>query len=153
MKCPRDGADLNEQSYESSIDVDACPTCGGMWLDEGELTAIQESKERDHSAQLARMPDLLGAADAMARQRSPGEAACPKCNAQLVTEEYAHCSQILIDACPAGCGVWLDQGEIQSLEVFFERSKAESTQGDDQAIWVLRSFWASLRGLVKKKPS
>ncbi|MFT4571819.1 MAG: hypothetical protein ACI8TX_000253 [Hyphomicrobiaceae bacterium] len=38
--CPRDGASLVEQKLES-VSVDVCPTCNGIWLDQGELETIE----------------------------------------------------------------------------------------------------------------
>lgn len=38
--CPRDGAKLVEQTLEK-VSVDICPTCNGIWLDSGELEAIE----------------------------------------------------------------------------------------------------------------
>jgi uncharacterized protein len=39
MKCPKCGADLQEQSVEHSK-IDVCPECHGMWLDAGELDLL-----------------------------------------------------------------------------------------------------------------
>lgn len=39
MKCPKCGMDLQEIVF-SDVRVDKCFSCGGLWLDEGELDAI-----------------------------------------------------------------------------------------------------------------
>jgi hypothetical protein len=39
-RCPRDGAALSEQKLEG-VAIDICPTCKGIWLDAGELEAIE----------------------------------------------------------------------------------------------------------------
>jgi uncharacterized protein len=39
--CPRDGAKLEPRS-EKGITIDACPACGGVWLDRGELEAFHK---------------------------------------------------------------------------------------------------------------
>ncbi|HEU4995932.1 MAG TPA: zf-TFIIB domain-containing protein [Gemmatimonadaceae bacterium] len=41
MKCPKDGADLKEESH-GPAKVDVCPECGGMWLDAGEMELMQK---------------------------------------------------------------------------------------------------------------
>ena len=38
-KCPRCGADLEEQHAEH-VKIDECPECGGIWLDKGELDQL-----------------------------------------------------------------------------------------------------------------
>ena len=50
MKCPKDGHDLSAVEFHG-VSVDVCRTCGGMWLDAGELDAIAKADDR---------PGLLG---------------------------------------------------------------------------------------------
>ena len=40
--CPEDGSPLQEFEFEehSGVKVDICETCGGLWLDEGQLTQL-----------------------------------------------------------------------------------------------------------------
>lgn len=40
MKCPKCGTDLEEITF-GGVHVDKCFNCEGMWLDKGELEAIQ----------------------------------------------------------------------------------------------------------------
>jgi Zn-finger nucleic acid-binding protein len=49
MKCPRDGADLQEKQYHHAV-VDVCPKCNGMWLDAGEVDIIGKSFREEASA-------------------------------------------------------------------------------------------------------
>ena len=48
IKCPKCGGDLNakEYSYCSQILIDCCEDCGGMWLDAGELAALEKFFEQ-----------------------------------------------------------------------------------------------------------
>lgn len=47
LPCPRDGARLTTMEYgETSVVVDACPTCHGIWLDRGEYEKIIEDLDR-----------------------------------------------------------------------------------------------------------
>jgi hypothetical protein len=39
MRCPKDGSELLETELRG-VKVDICSTCGGMWLDAGELDAM-----------------------------------------------------------------------------------------------------------------
>ena len=43
MKCPKDGADLQEREFHH-VKIDVCTHCKGVWLDPGELEilAIQD---------------------------------------------------------------------------------------------------------------
>ena len=39
LKCPRDGTDLIK-SIKNGVEIEYCPTCGGVWLDHGELEKL-----------------------------------------------------------------------------------------------------------------
>ena len=39
MRCPKDGMELQTVSYRE-VQIDKCFTCGGSWLDEGELERL-----------------------------------------------------------------------------------------------------------------
>ena len=43
-RCPRDGSALVEREH-IGIKVDDCPTCGGIWLDKGELEHVIERND------------------------------------------------------------------------------------------------------------
>jgi Zn-finger nucleic acid-binding protein len=128
MKCPIDGSQLTRQKYEHDIEVDRCPECDGMWLDPRELERIQDTCEIDYSDEIKQIPDLVGAAYAMALARSKPAVTCPACDREMERREHGSCSQVMIDVCPHCRGIWLESGEIGALEVFFERTKSETEE-------------------------
>ncbi len=141
MKCPLDSAELLTRTYEADIQVDLCPTCRGIFLDHGELERIQKTVQRDHSALLAQVPDTVSKAFELARQQQRPDLTCPKCAGSMGKQEHGDCSQILVDVCSACRGVWLDAGELEALEAFFEQAQAESID-----MWT--SFTAGLSDVV-----
>jgi Zn-finger nucleic acid-binding protein len=128
MKCPIDGGELSRQTYEANIDVDKCLECGGMWLDHQELERIQDTCERDYTDEIKQLPDLVGRAYAMALARSKPPVQCPRCDQAMERREHGSCSQVMIDVCPHCGGIWLDDGEIRALEVFFERARSDTEE-------------------------
>lgn len=126
MKCPRDQQELKAETYEGHVTVHTCPECGGMWLDKGELEEIEEIMEHDYRDELARIPDFIGNAFEMARQLNSHGISCPSCGSKTESTEYAYCSQVVIDRCPECGGIWLDKGELEAIEIFYERSHKES---------------------------
>ena len=110
---------------ESKIEVDRCVTCRGLWLDHGELEQLQQTIERDYRGVFYEPPNPVEGIRRAAEQAERGEIACPKCGTLMTAQQYGYTSQVFIDICPEGCGVWLDDGELRELELFFERSQQE----------------------------
>ena len=138
MKCPIDKIELNKQIYEGDVEIERCPQCKGVWLDAGELEEILETIENDYTEELKSIPDSVGRAYEMARSKLESERKCHNCGKSMEKREYGYCSQIMIDVCPSCRGIWLDNGEIQALEVFFERTRAEG---------IRKGFFGSLLSL------
>jgi len=125
MECPRDGVTLVKEHVEGDVEVDICPACGGMWLDRGELEAI----EKAHVEQATRVPpphDAMTAALGAARGKSFPEGNCPVCGETMVREEYGLASLVMVDRCEQGHGVWLDKGELEAIEEFYLRERSEA---------------------------
>lgn len=132
MKCPNDTTPLVRETYENEVEIDKCPKCRGIWLDYGELKEIQKNLSKDYSDQLSKISTVVQAYE-FAKQKTRPARKCPVCSVEMFKEEYAYCSQILIERCPDCLGVWLDAGELEALEIFFEQ-QSEARLG----------FWASL---------
>ena len=48
IKCPRCGDPLRAPSYDKTdVEIDVCPTCRGVWLDDAELRHIVEALEKE----------------------------------------------------------------------------------------------------------
>lgn len=139
MKCPRDGTELVARPYEGTVMVDLCPVCRGTWLDRGELEALEEIQERDHSEAALARADLGANAYQFVLDSARPPISCLKCGREMERREYARVSQVLIDACPDGHGVWLDRGELEALEVFYETSRQDARR---------RMVLAGLRALL-----
>jgi Zn-finger nucleic acid-binding protein len=147
MRCPRDGAELTARIYEANIEIDECPTCKGTFLDQGELESIQAAVEKDHRGETAFPVDSVRAEMAAEREEALPLVDCPKCSATMERRRYGLGSQTVIDACPQGHGLWLDRGELEELEQFYERSQ------DELKIPLMWRIWAAVKGKVAaKKP-
>jgi Zn-finger nucleic acid-binding protein len=149
LHCPRDGAALDARTYEEHIEVDSCPTCRGMWLDSGELEAIQRSAKNDYTRELDRLEAEDASHARVASQIAHGPIACPVCTKEMEIREYGYGAQVVIDTCVEGCGVWLDAGEIQALERFFERAQKASAD----VIPLRWRLWASVQSVLRRSPA
>jgi Zn-finger nucleic acid-binding protein len=89
------------------VEIDRCAVCHGTWLDHGELQLI---------ARLAGVePGGLTRALNEARGLRGGRRRCPRCVRRLDVVGIGQPSPLKIDRCPGGCGLWLDDGEMQQL--------------------------------------
>lgn len=66
---------------------------------------------------------------------------CPRDHSVLVSGVYE--GDVEVDMCLSCQGIWLDKGEIERLEVFFERSRMEARE-------IRKGFWKSLITLFGK---
>jgi Zn-finger nucleic acid-binding protein len=98
MNCPRDGAELQRETLHS-IEVDACHTCLGIWLDTNELDQLEAATRSTEEERRATV--VYG--------EHPGELKCPVCAKTMTVFNYrAHAVEI--DMCEEH-GWWLDAGE------------------------------------------
>lgn len=128
MKCPIDQDQLVSKIYEGSLEVDMCPTCNGIWLDKGELAKIQDIQINDYRTELSLIPDYVGKSILLAKSRNAPAINCPVCARELERREYGYGSLVMIDSCVNGHRVWLDKGELKDLEIFYEKSRIETSQ-------------------------
>ncbi len=143
MRCPRDGAELSARIYEADVEIDECPACKGTFLDDGELERIQAAIEKDHRKELARPVDTVREEFEAEREEALPLVACPKCATTMERRRYGLGSQTVIDVCPQGHGLWLDRGELEALERFYERSQ------DEVQIPLTWRLWAAVRGALR----
>jgi len=69
-RCPDQPLDRKWFSDAQQVEIDQCPKCGGLWLDDGEFTSIYDEIKRAQAGAPAWAPAL---ADAVQRVKSdPG---------------------------------------------------------------------------------
>ncbi len=119
MNCPQCGLGLVAVDYHG-VEVEACPGCGGEWLDAqelGKIVRIRGTRFDDAAVRAAaQAPPLEGLpAEAFDRQL-----VCPKCGGQTQPLNYGGDSGIILDRC-AGCGgFWLDAQELERVQMLVE---------------------------------
>lgn len=118
MQCPNCRNLMVQTQYESTV-IDACETCGGVWLDEGEIALIVKDKTKTFS-----LEDRLASAAKKGQDRkSPSTLPCPKCQKPMALHQYAYNSGVFIDRCPDKHGVWLDRNEIDRIQILMEKEE------------------------------
>jgi Zn-finger nucleic acid-binding protein len=100
--------------------VDYCATCRGVWLDYGKLSRIVKNRERTWSPDKIRsvLSTLEGFnAPPLGEDRT---LKCPECSSSLDEVNYQGTSNIIVNPCGELHGVWLDAGEIASIQIYME---------------------------------
>ena len=124
LECPACKEPMIVVEY-GDVEIDTCLSCNGIWLDGGELEALVGSPVPEKPT-----PDAdLG----------PPERDCPVCVDKLVKDRYAH-TAVVVDKCPHGDGIWLDQGELEAILAAF-RDAAPAEGHDGQAAGALTHFF------------
>jgi len=111
--CPRCYRILVEVLFEG-LRVDACPGCGGIWFDEGELAQLAKAG----AGALRRLDDQH--ADTGFYTRRP-EARCPTCRKPLTPFSLPYAPEVTLDGCRECRGVWVDEGELSALVACAQR--------------------------------
>lgn len=108
-RCPSCSQILVRRRLEG-VEVDGCPSCGGVWLDDGELATLGK-RNPDSLRQLDKI-FVAGVQDAVAAHRS---GLCPVCSQPLTAFQYASLAGIELDGCRQCKGIWLDDGEATQI--------------------------------------
>jgi len=105
MKCPVCKGpmivlELNE------VEIDYCPSCGGIWLDAGELgLLIEDEKERE----------ILLSSFQKDAKHNEKPYKCPICRKKMDKVYVGENKDVLIDKCPENDGLWFDKGELRDV--------------------------------------
>lgn len=109
LRCPGCKNDMRaEPAAGGFIEIDRCPTCGGLWLDRGELEHMVPPPPE------ARSDGGVGALDFQSGRGGPVIRRCPRCNGRLGALQSRVVSGLRLDHC-AEHGVFLDKGELETI--------------------------------------
>jgi Zn-finger nucleic acid-binding protein len=144
MNCPKCNVELQTQN-DRGVEVEACPSCQGMWLTPAELDEL----ENEAFSNEANKGSLY-----LATEES--DLKCPICFAPLKRFDYRF-FDLQLDCCSEH-GFWLDKGEDdQILELMRgEEARVERKFGTENSwenyINHLRSpsFFTKLKGLIHR---
>ena len=106
LKCPLCSDTTLIQRDCEGTQIDVCESCGGLWLDKGELNKIA------HPIQ----GDIEFCSHESSGQQSLTELLCPTCeNEKLRKAKFIEFTDIALDYCPKCDGIWLDKGELDAI--------------------------------------
>jgi uncharacterized protein len=141
-RCPVCKTQTELIKYEN-VPIHSCGSCGGHWLSELKLGAIVERRD-------VAMPDavkrkMVELADA---SNSTGELWCLGCGTAMAKEFFRGWPRIQLDRCPKCQGLWLDRGELEKCQIFWEyvRDHPEGEKSEAALrVAALEAEWAHRR--------
>jgi len=124
IKCDSD----QQRVKVGGVEIDRCPNCGGLWLDDGEIDRLTTSVRASGGAEIEEMIRKLSgsdpapnggnvATDAEAVRQTP----CPACRGKLTAALIGGVTIALCNSCQ---GMFLDAGELQHAMKLVGRDEA-----------------------------
>ena len=105
MLCPACGDHLIILELDQ-VEIDHCSSCGGIWLDAGELELLlEDSVEKD---------ELLASLNREA-DTDEKKIQCPICRKKMNKVLIESSEPIIIDKCKRNDGLWFDEGELEKV--------------------------------------
>jgi Zn-finger nucleic acid-binding protein len=100
MHCPACKSAMIILEY-NQIEIDFCPSCNGIWLDQGEFELMLGLPAQAFDLSLLKKAQK-------SRRR------CPRCRKKMKRDLFPQ-TKVEVDFCPGDGGLWLDKGELQQI--------------------------------------
>ena len=108
MLCERCDTDMQTVFYEG-VTIQLCMSCKGIFLSKKKLGIIEDSREIE-------IPDDTP----YPRNGVEVRRHCPKCEIGMKKVRHGKIRSTMIDYCETCTGIWLDKGELASIQFSYE---------------------------------
>jgi Zn-finger nucleic acid-binding protein len=127
-RCPKCRTRADLIKYEG-IPVHSCGSCGGHWVRAPRLSAILARRELQMPEPVKRkMIELAEASHTRERVY------CQTCGKRMERESFKYWSDIQLDRCPNCKSIWLDRGELEKCQIYWEYLQDHPDSEDAQRI-------------------
>lgn len=126
-KCPACDTPLNLYTVYK-IEIDGCPKCKGIWLDQNELRTLKDRSEKGSWGTLRWLDDEVEAIEE--KKAITSKRICPICKGVNLYSTIFGGSNVVIDWCPSCHGTWLDRDEFQEIVDFLKSKLDQISSGD-----------------------
>jgi Zn-finger nucleic acid-binding protein len=111
-------------AFVEKIETDYCESCGGTWLDQGEIAPIVKTVEESFSEK-QKIKAFQEKKIDLGKNKNKK---CPKCTHSLEQIEYAVNSGVIIDRCPSLHGFFFDKSELENIQILMEEYDARNSK-------------------------
>lgn len=108
MNCPKCRIETMKAETYEGIEIDRCPACSGMFFDRDELEEMLAGK-------MGNTADTL-LFSATSDQMDTLTAMCPRCSREMTPMKGP--GEVRVDVCQRCRGIFLDQGELATLQLY-----------------------------------
>jgi Zn-finger nucleic acid-binding protein len=117
MRCPVCKTPTDLIQYER-IPVYNCGSCGGYWVTKAKLDLILMRREvQMPEAVQKKMIEIANASN------STAQLCCLTCGSVMKRGRFKRWPDIQIDVCPKCQHIWLDRGELEKCQIYWERAQ------------------------------
>ncbi len=119
MICPKCQNNLQTIRYEG-LAIETCEMCHGEWLDHAELGKIVRIREVKFDPEKRRAIAESITITGVVLATVDHDLKCPKCDATTDAVNYGGDTGIMIDRCTSCRGIWLDESELEKIQMVIE---------------------------------
>lgn len=123
LKCERCDHAMHTVFYEG-VAIQLCMSCKGIFLSEKKLAIIEQSREIEILEDAPRP-----------RRKYEVLRNCPKCESQMKKVRHGKIRKTMIDYCTDCTGVWLDKGELASIQFSYEIAQDNMYRNQRTTAW------------------
>ncbi len=88
------------------VEIDHCLSCGGVWLDSGELELLLDGASNRNELMASLKTSV---------EKKEKRIRCPICSKKLDKVRYGPASEVVLDKCPRNDGLWFDRDELSGV--------------------------------------
>jgi Zn-finger nucleic acid-binding protein len=127
-RCPRCKVQTTRIEYEGAP-VRICGQCGGYWVTRIALKAIANRRETEFNEVVQER--FLQIAE---ESNSTEQLLCLTCGKHMVKEQFKDWDDIIIDLCKKCGGIWLDPGELEKIQIYWQYFQDHPEESNIDAI-------------------
>lgn len=125
LNCGREMVNYEVHKISGKLSYDLCESCGGLWLDRGELDRMAFKVQGD----------IEFCSEEEVGKISESVKKCPRCNElPLHKVKFLGCSNIVLDHCSNCGGFWLDGGELQQIDDYLAKTMPVKGKGFSEVL-------------------
>lgn len=124
MNCPACANSMKTVHYEG-IEIETCESCAGEWLDGDELGKIIKIRDVRFNAEEVQTLSTVKSLPGVKPESVDRNLSCAGCGQAMEPINYGGTTGLFIDRCTGCGGFWLDDKELEKVQVLVESWEAE----------------------------